>query len=164
MIKCKYRKGDCCQLIADYGKIKLEEAITNDKACRSCMKHDTHNTGKCNQMVASLVMYNVRINYPERTKEIRQEFLPYCRIKESGPGTELKKILDKFLIKEKIGCKCGPHARTMDRWGPEICLERIDIIVGWLQEEAEKRNLPFSRAAAKLLVKLAIKRARKNNE
>jgi len=74
----------------------------------------------------------------------------------SGPGTELKLILKKFGIRAK-GCGCTSRAAEMDRRGPEWCRENIDRIVGWLRGQARKRKLPFSRSAAKILVRLAIR-------
>ena len=44
---------------------------------------------------------------------------------------------------------------------PGWCEKNIDEIVGWLEEEARKRRLPFVRYAAKLLVRRAIRLAYK---
>ena len=50
----------------------------------------------------------------------------------------------------------------MDQWGCDKCEERIDEIVGWLREEATKRRLPFIDAVGRMIVKRAIKIARKS--
>jgi hypothetical protein len=50
---------------------------------------------------------------------------------------------------------------SMELQEPGWCEKNIDIIVGWLEEEAKNRHLPFSKIAAKALVKLAIYRAKK---
>lgn len=164
MIDCKYRKNDCCQLISEYGQLQLNESIVSDKACEQCLKTNTPNDGECNSIIASLVIYNTQLKHPERNKEIRKKFLSYCKPKQQGPGTELKKIFDKLLIREKDGCQCASHARVMDKWGPDTCLERIEEILDWLQDEASERDLPFVRSVAKAIVRLAIRRARKNHE
>jgi hypothetical protein len=78
-----------------------------------------------------------------------------------GPGTELKKLLKKVGITASPNCSCNARARTMDQWGCDKCEERIDEIVGWLREEATKRRLPFVDMAGRMLVKRAIKNARK---
>lgn len=57
------------------------------------------------------------------------------------------------------GCGCADRARTMNRWGPGECERRLPTIVGWLRSEAGKRRLPFSTWLARLLVRLAIRRA-----
>jgi hypothetical protein len=79
-----------------------------------------------------------------------------------GPGTELKKLLKDWLgIVASPNCSCNARARTMDEWGPDVCEQRIPEIVGWLEEQARGRNLPFVRFAAEQAVKMAIRRARK---
>jgi hypothetical protein len=50
----------------------------------------------------------------------------------------------------------------MDSWGADQCEARLPEIVGWLEEESRKRNLPFVRFAAEQVVKLAIRRARRS--
>lgn len=80
-----------------------------------------------------------------------------------GPGTHLKRLLRQFGIVDREGCGCRDKAREMDRRGVEWCAENIDTIVGWLREEAERRELPFVEFAARQLVKLAIRRARKKD-
>lgn len=79
-----------------------------------------------------------------------------------GPGTELKKILAKWpwKIVPTKNCSCNARAKMMDskeRQEPGWCLKNIDIIVGWLREEANKRKLPFLNFVGKLLVKRAIR-------
>ena len=92
-------------------------------------------------------------SYPRQTKK--------NKIK-TGPGTELKKLLSKIGINSKPNCTCNKRAAIMDQWGPDECEKRIDEIVGWLKEEATKRKLPFIEMAGKILVKKAIKNARKS--
>lgn len=80
----------------------------------------------------------------------------------SGPGTELKALLKDWLgIQASPNCSCNARARQMDEWGPELCEENLPTIVGWLEEQAKARKLPFVRFAAEQAVKLAIRRARK---
>jgi hypothetical protein len=78
-----------------------------------------------------------------------------------GPGTELKKLLKLVGITASPTCSCNKRARTMDTNGVEWCEANIDTIVGWLREEATKRKLPFVDMAGRLLVKRAIRNARK---
>ena len=79
----------------------------------------------------------------------------------SGPGTELKKLLKTIGIEAKPGCKCNKRARTMDEKGCDWCAENLDLISAWLQEEADKRGLPYIPTAGKWIINLAIKRARR---
>lgn len=75
-----------------------------------------------------------------------------------GPGSMLKALLAKFWIAPTPGCKCNAMAQRMDAWGPEECKRRIDEIVDVMQEEAKARGMPFVRAAAKALVRRAIRK------
>lgn len=78
-----------------------------------------------------------------------------------GPGTELKKLLKLAGITAKPNCSCNARARTMDANGCDWCEANIDQIVGWLREEAGKRGLPFVDMAGRVLVRRAIRNARK---
>lgn len=77
------------------------------------------------------------------------------------PGTALKNTLSAFGLHQKPGCPCKDRATRMDRWGCDECERRVPEIVAWLKEEAESRGLPFSSTLATMLVKRAIKNARK---
>jgi len=76
------------------------------------------------------------------------------------PGTELKRLLRRFAITND--CDCEQHAKRMDQQGPQWCRKNIELITDWLEEEAEKRSLPFIRSGAKVLIKLAIRRAERS--
>jgi len=78
-----------------------------------------------------------------------------------GAGAELKKLLASIGIVAKPNCSCNARARVMDRQGCDWCEQHLDTIVGWLREEATKRGLPFIDAAGRLLVKRAIRNARR---
>jgi hypothetical protein len=80
-----------------------------------------------------------------------------------GPGTELSKLLKRLGINPTPTCKCRAKAEEMNAWGPDECEkpERIEEVVAVMREEAEARGLPFLDAAGRLLVKRAIRNARK---
>lgn len=89
---------------------------------------------------------------------------PFEPLPEIGPGTELKRLLRRFGIHERIACKCVRRAKRMDIAGPDWCAENLEMIVDWLHEEARARRLPFVRALARVLVKRAIRNARRKLE
>lgn len=98
--------------------------------------------------------------------ELVQKYSPdAARLHASGPtsgaGTELKKLLSAVGITATPNCSCNARAADMDRNGIEWCEANIDTIVGWLREEAEKRGLPFLDAAGRMLVRRAIRNARR---
>lgn len=78
-----------------------------------------------------------------------------------GAGTELKKLLGRFGLATAPGCACNARAAEMDRNGIDWCEQNESIIIGWLREQANARGLPFLDAAGRLLVRRAIRNARK---
>lgn len=77
------------------------------------------------------------------------------------PGTILSKMIKSVGIKITDNCSCRRHALEMNEKGNDWCEENIDIIVGWLKDEAKRRGLPFIDAAGKMLVNSAISQSRK---
>jgi hypothetical protein len=79
------------------------------------------------------------------------------------PGTELAKLLKRFGIEPMPACGCRAMATQMDAWGPDECEkpERIEEVVAVMREEAKARGLPFLDAAGRLLVRRAIRNARR---
>ena len=80
-----------------------------------------------------------------------------------GPGTELKALLSKIGIRSSPTCSCNKRAKTMDENGIAWCEQNVETICDWLAEESAKRKLPFLRAAGKVIIHMAIKRAKKHN-
>ena len=83
-------------------------------------------------------------------------------LRHGGAGTELKRILARFGIVSSQECSCNARADEMDRQGVNWCAANIDAIVGWLREQANARGLPFLDAAGRMLVRRAIRNARRN--
>jgi hypothetical protein len=89
--------------------------------------------------------------------------------KSAGPsrqrclaGTALKALLSRFGINaDEKGCKCKSRAAHMDAAGCQWVEENIDTVVGWLREEAAKRGLPFVDVAGRMLIRRAIRNARR---
>jgi len=86
-----------------------------------------------------------------------------CRPRLAAPGTELKALLKTIGITAKPNCSCNKRAKVMDEKGCDWCEENIDTIDGWLADEAKKRKLPYLSLAGKMLIRLAIRRARKKD-
>jgi len=77
------------------------------------------------------------------------------------PGTVLSKMIKSVGIQMTDSCSCKRHALEMNEKGNDWCDQNIDTIVGWLRDEAKRRNLPFMDALGKILVGRAIKKSRK---
>jgi hypothetical protein len=86
---------------------------------------------------------------------------PLIQAEAQGPGAELKALLGYVGITATPSCPCNQRAKVMNERGCDWCEENIDTISGWLEEEAKKRNLPYMHAAGRMLIRLAIRRARK---
>lgn len=84
-------------------------------------------------------------------------------VNKSGPGTELKKMFLSWGIKPSAGCKCNQRSLQMDSWGPDECEQRMEEIIGWLRDEATARGLPFVETVARMFVRRAIAKARKQD-
>ena len=69
-----------------------------------------------------------------------------------GPGSVLHRALEAIGITALPSCPCLKRKAVMDAWGWAECQkpERLDEIVGWMEEEATIRGLPFFRPAARL--------------
>lgn len=79
----------------------------------------------------------------------------------NGPGTILSGMISAMGIKSSPTCSCRRHAIEMNTKGPDWCEENLGTILGWLEEESKKRNLPFVRTVAKLIVQRAINKSRR---
>lgn len=77
------------------------------------------------------------------------------------PGTILSKMIKSVGIQMTDSCSCKRHALEMNDYGNDWCESNMDTVVGWLRDEAKKRNLPFIDTIGKLLVGRAIKKSRK---
>jgi hypothetical protein len=75
-------------------------------------------------------------------------------------GSELASILRKIGFTSRCS-RCKTREHIMNALGCEWCEANIDTIVGWLREEATKRGLPFLDVAGRLLVRRAIRNARR---
>lgn len=78
-----------------------------------------------------------------------------------GPGAILSGMISAMGIKSTPNCSCKRHALEMNNNGPDWCEENLGTILNWLNEEAQKRNLPFVRTVAKLMVQRAINKSRR---
>ena len=108
--------------------------------------------------------WTIDTDHPAYPREAKPGFVPVPPPEPApthGPGTELKKLLSRVGITASPDCSCNARARLMDERGIEWCEANVEEIVGWLREEATKRGLPFIDMAGRMLVKRAIRNARK---
>lgn len=78
-----------------------------------------------------------------------------------GPGTQLSKMIKSLGIHMSDSCSCRRHAINMNEKGNDWCEQNIDTVVGWLDQEAKNRGLPFVKMVGRVMVNRAIKKSRK---
>ena len=81
-----------------------------------------------------------------------------------GPGTILSSMFSAIGIKSTPTCSCRRHALEMNKNGIEWCVNNVDTICGWLEEECKKRKIPYVDTIAKMIVNRAITKAKKYKE
>lgn len=108
---------------------------------------------------------------PEQLAQREAVRIEQEKLTARGPGTQLHRLITKFTG-EKItaSCGCKSHIAEMNRNGPAWCRENVDTIVGWMEEEIERRlkedkpgwrlklagyKLPGQRLAIKRMILLA---------
>lgn len=126
---CKYRENGLCKIAGLLANVTPLPVVDND--CLYC----NQDVGPVTIKVA--IEYLQR-HYPKSKLIISLEELGHK--KTSGPGTTLASILRWFSTST---CDCKKYAQIMDAWGPDVCLEKIETILGWLKESARERNLPY---------------------
>lgn len=127
---------------ADFHRLAEERGYEWDAVEHCITRHDVL-PGVC-------AVDNSHPSYPHRRRDPKP-----------GVGAALKKILSGFGIESSPTCSCNKKARYMDEMGIAWCEQNEDIIVGWLADEAKKRKLPFFTTAGRLLVRKAVRAAKR---
>lgn len=94
-------------------------------------------------------------------KYLRSLFPKTMEEDPNGPGTVLSKMIKSLGIVMTDSCSCRRHAIEMNSRGNDWCEQNIDTVVGWLRDEAKRRNLPFVDMIGKIMVNRAVKKSRK---
>lgn len=108
--------------------------------------------------------WTIDVDHPAYPRHPKPGFTtPLTAVPTHGPGTELSKLLKRFGIEPTPTCQCRAKAAEMDAWGPDESSkpERIEEVVAVMREEAAARGLPFLDAVGRLLVRRAIRNARR---
>lgn len=107
--------------------------------------------------------WTIDTDHPAYPRHPKPGYEPPSHSHSSGPGAELSKLLKRFGIEPTPTCQCRAKAAQMDAWGPDECEkpERIDEVVAVMRAEAEARGLPFLDVVGRMLVRRAIKNARR---
>jgi hypothetical protein len=135
------------------------DVFPNSSQCEYCTKSALPSQA-INKVTVSLSIPAARDN-ATRLKILQDHGHLLTHIEVCGPGTELKKLIAWFYSPEKKNCKCPTRIAKMNKWGADKCEENIDTIMRWLKHSATINSILFVEPAVRLLVWLAIRRARK---
>lgn len=81
----------------------------------------------------------------------------HIAVVNSGPGTELRKLIAWLPVPKKAGCRtCKSLELRMNLWGPELCEQKLEYIVGKLRIAAKRRSIPFIESGVRQMVRIAI--------
>lgn len=162
-----------CQFAAAWGGVNLQHCRTSPRACQLCCSSQAPRS--YNHVTASLAGSGLlsvdKIAYATRHKD----FAPFYRRTfedrkvvgdyglTGGPGTELHYWFARWGFHPTPTCKCTDRAKLMDQKGCDWCERNVNLIVGWLFEEAGARRITPSPPASLLvnITKRCIKRARR---
>jgi hypothetical protein len=74
-------------------------------------------------------------------------------MKEEGEGFgSLLHLWFGMFFKDSDTCGCSGHEDILDSWTPAYIRKNLDLVVGWICQEAIKRKLPHSKLATKMLL------------
>jgi hypothetical protein len=136
---CKYFDSGICKLASNKAGMQVR---TYEQTCHACL------SGKnVIQGLITLEKFN-----QGKLKDVTN----------IGPGTELKKLISWFPIPNKNGCRsCNNLEVRMNKWGPDICERKLDFICKKLWVAAARRGIPYNKTLTEVLVRKAIRNARK---
>lgn len=160
-IQCEHNiNNEYCEiasmLLGTDDKVPIQE-----KACEACQNLKNPKTvNKVTLGTAIATLLNLK-KFDETSHKHLMNALndEMGKVYRKGPGTNLKRYLSWFAT-ETVDCPCNDRANVMNAWGPDLCLENLETIIGWLQESAKSRKLPFVRFIVEALVRKAINEAR----
>ena len=82
--------------------------------------------------------------------------------RSKGVGTELTIILRRFgITSNEGGCSCKHKSKLLDTKGVKWAELNVETVVGWMKENAKKMKIPFLALPARMVVRQAIKNARR---
>ena len=171
-VKCQFLKDNKRCLVAEMLVESKCECDTTRAACLQCLKADPPKSANRITAMIALSQFRRAKGMGEWTR-LREKLgdllspLP-AELTEaelaSGAGSELHKMLAMIGLREQPGCACLARIREMNQKGEDWCEQNVDMIVGWLKEEAERRQMGWSivhQAGAVRVVRMAIRRSRK---
>jgi hypothetical protein len=105
----------------------------------------------------------VAVAHELRGRGVRTAAMPGAPASPCRAGAALHELLagPPFFFASGGDCGCESFAAQMDAWGCDEVIRRIDQVVAHLEQQAARRGLPFHRVAGRILVRRAVRNARR---
>lgn len=136
---CPHNIDDTCEIA---NKIAGTPCALPPGICTACK--ESSRPRRLNRYVMDLALtYNHDISI-ERMQAV---------IDESSDefGTRLANTIG-LILTPTVDCSCPGHRDILDVWTPQYIKKNMEHVIAWLQYEAVKRSIPFSRRLCKLLL------------
>lgn len=154
---CNNRIDNICLIGTNYIKDLYNiEIVCKDDAFKACTKCKCPHT--LNYVSASLIISQL-FNKGIKDKKLHDELMPIIQMgKEcaaTGPGFQLKRLLNYLNITSSNDCNCESYTRIMNEWGSKKCRREIATIVSWLEVSSNNSGLNWvfnKRIAATLVI------------
>ena len=122
---CPNKQDNSCKLLNQL----LDRTIDIPQAaCDKCSA--SHKPQQLNRVIYGIAQFHE--TDPNRKRELIALITPEVR---SGPGTELRKLLNSIGIHEPVNCDCKSYASLMDTWGAKECEIRKQEIINHLNAQ-----------------------------
>lgn len=134
---CPFLEDSVCRLVSDLVGTEVETDISKCEACEN-----TDRPHRINLVTLSLAA-------PHTTQQFDISDLG------NGFGTRLHNLIG-WLVAPTPDCECPGHRDVLDLWTKEYILKNSTKVINWLYNEANKRNLPISKFAIRITLRLLL--------
>lgn len=122
---CPNKQDNSCKLLNQL----LDRTIDIPQAaCNKCSASDKPQ--QLNRVIYGIAQFHE--TDPNRKRELIALITPEVR---SGPGTELRKLLNSIGVHEPATCNCQAYANLMDTLGAEGCSNKKPDIIEYLNTQ-----------------------------
>lgn len=151
-MECVHNIQGECQIASRLAK---QSVMITRGSCEHCIKQDEPRAENC--VTATLACNSWKRNIG-KYRQLNKQYADLIRndaTRQVGrPGDKLINILSFLKITHIEGCGCEEHAKIMNKWGSEVCRQRIDEIIDWMREASIERGWKwiFNGKVAKALI------------
>ncbi|AMV30919.1 hypothetical protein VN12_02305 [Pirellula sp. SH-Sr6A] len=170
-MECEYLNNGSCAIASDLACMPVSLVAVTKEACDHCK--NIQNAMTINEVTVSVAIAALRNNnlfdqvshrhlLDIAKSNCPKEVFTVGVVKSCGVGSVLARKLSWFHRTDDPCKICRYRVSKMNEWGPEGCERNMETILVWLKHSANKRGIPFFKAAVKLVVQSAINEERRN--